>query len=299
MDIKETIKNNKPKITNSSIKVYNSLLNNLYKKYNNDDNNNINIEWFNNQDEIINLLKDKSPSSRKTMYSALIAVTNDKNNDKYKNELLKDSKNYDEYIKTQTKSDKQATNWKDFDKIKEIFNKFYIKIKPILNSKTELSKNEYFELQDFIILSLVSGIYIPPRRSQDWINMKNLNSSNIDKSKDNYIDKNKFIFNTYKTSKFYNQQTVDIPKELKTILNKWAKFNKNEYLINDRNNNKYSNVKLTQKLNSLLDGKISTSMLRHIYLSDKLKDIPKLNELEELAHEMGHSINEQLLYIKK
>jgi hypothetical protein len=49
----------------------------------------------------------------------------------------------------------------------------------------------------------------------------------------------------------------------------------------------------------IFDGlKISTSMLRHIYLTDKLKDVPKLVELEQLASDMGHSLKEQLEYVK-
>jgi hypothetical protein len=39
-------------------------------------------------------------------------------------------------------------------------------------------------------------------------------------------------------------------------------------------------------------------MLRHIYLSDKLKDVPKLQELEKLAADMGHSLKEQMEYVK-
>ena len=38
-------------------------------------------------------------------------------------------------------------------------------------------------------------------------------------------------------------------------------------------------------------------MLRHIYLTDKLGSIPRLNELKELAKQMGHSIEEQQQYI--
>jgi len=39
-------------------------------------------------------------------------------------------------------------------------------------------------------------------------------------------------------------------------------------------------------------------LLRHIYLSDKLKDIPKLAELQKTAKEMGHSVAEALEYVK-
>jgi hypothetical protein len=52
-------------------------------------------------------------------------------------------------------------------------------------------------------------------------------------------------------------------------------------------------------INAIFDGKISTSMLRHIFISDKLKDVPALKELKQMAQDMGHTVSEQLTYIKK
>jgi hypothetical protein len=52
-------------------------------------------------------------------------------------------------------------------------------------------------------------------------------------------------------------------------------------------------------LNTIFDKKISASMLRHIYISDEvLKDVPKIEELQKIAAEMGHSVGEQMLYKK-
>jgi hypothetical protein len=39
-------------------------------------------------------------------------------------------------------------------------------------------------------------------------------------------------------------------------------------------------------------------MLRHIYLTDKYKDIPALKELKKTAAEMSHSVSEALEYVK-
>ena len=174
----------------------------------------------------------------------------------------------------------------------------YSKVKSLLNSKDKLTNKEFNTLQDFIILSLTTGYWIPPRRSLDWIAFK---IRNINKQEDNYVEKGHFVFQKYKTSKFYNEQSVEIPKGLKLILTKWIKINPSEYLLVDKpkkDGKPLSNVRITQKLNKIFDKKISTSMLRHIFLSDKLKDIPKLEELQKLATSMGHTIDEQLQYIK-
>ena len=289
--MEEVIKSNKPNITASTLKTYMSLLRSLYFKEH-EKGTEIKPAWFNNQDEIIKLLEDKAPSSRKTTYAALIAIA--KENDKYKKALLSDGKTYDQFIKTQTKTEAQESNWKSFDEVKKIYEDMYNKVKPLLNLK-EIDSSDYKKLQDFIILSLTSGYWIPPRRSQDWTELK---IKNIDKSKDNYIDKNSFVLNKFKTSKFYDTQKVDIPKGFKTILTKYLKLNNNEYLITDDKGNKLTNVRLTQKLNHIFGNNISTSMLRHIYLTEKLKDIPKIAELEKLAQDMGHSVSEAMEYVK-
>lgn len=293
MSLTEIIKDKKKGISESTVKTYASLLKSLYYKYHDKDSE-MNMKWFNNQDEIIEHLKDKVPSSRKTTYSALVCIADE--NDKYRKQMMDDAVQYNKIIKTQSKSDKQQENWKSFDEIKKIYEANYAKVKPLLNSKEELNKKDYITLEDFIILSLTCGYWIPPRRSQDWTDFK---ISKFSKTEDNCIDKGHFIFNKYKTAKFYNEQVVPIPKGLKVILTKWIKINKNEWLICDHYGNKMTNVKLSQRLNKIFDGiKISTSMLRHIYLTDKLKDVPKLEELEQLANDMGHSLKEQLEYVK-
>ena len=289
--MEEQIKKNKPKISASSLKTYISLLKSLYRKNNKDGD--INLAWFNNQDDIIESLKDKPASSRKTTYAALIAVAD--KNDKYKSALLDDGKTYDKFIKSQTKTEKQAENWKTFEEVKKVYDDMYSKVKPLLNAK-QLSLSDYKKLQDFIIVALTAGVFISPRRSMDWVDMK---IKNIDKEKDNYIEKSSFVFNKYKTAKFYETQRVDIPKPLKTILNKFIKLNPHEYLLTDDKGQKMTNVRLTQKLNRIFDGAISTSMLRHIYLTEQLKDVPALEKLEKMAADMGHSVGEALEYVKR
>lgn len=290
----ECLKENKPNISSSTIKTYTSLLKSFYYKHHNKSDD-MDCDWFENQDEIIELLRDKPASSRKTTYAALIAIS--KENDKYKKALLNDGKDYQEFINTQSKTQSQEDNWKSYDEVKTMYETMQKKVKPLLNSKTPLDAKDHKTLMDFIILSLCSGYWIPPRRSLDWVEL--VIRGDIDKTKQNYIDKNTFVFNQFKTSKFYDTQRVDIPKGLKTILNKWIKLNPYDYLLTDGTGKKLTNVRLTQKLNSIFDGKVSTSLLRHIYISDKLKDVPALADLQKQARDMGNSVMEQLQYVKK
>ena len=147
-------------------------------------------------------------------------------------------------------------------------------------------------------MCLLGGVYIPPRRSKDYVDFK---IKNIDKTKDNYLEKNKLVFNSYKTAKTYGQQVVDIPVQLKNILTKWIKINPTDYLLFDSNMNKLSSVKLNQRLNKIFgEKKVGVNQLRHTYLTDKyLHTIAQKDEIKETMGEMGSSSNMLDTYVKK
>jgi integrase len=153
------------------------------------------------------------------------------------------------------------------------------------------------EIQNYIILCVLSGRYIPPRRSKDYVDFK---IANIDKEKDNYIEKKTMVFNSYKTAKTYMKQELPIPIELMKILNKWIKVNPLDYLFFDSNWHKLSNVKLNQRLNKIFGKKASVNQMRHTYLSNKYKDTIQLNkDMAEDMKNMGSSMAQQQIYIKE
>ena len=296
-NLEESIKKNKPNIAQSTIKTYKSILKNLFNKHHDKDDK-FDIKWFDNQDEVINCLKDYEPSNRKTTISAILSIVPN-NNEKYRQLIMKDIKTTNDKLLTQTKSEAQKENWIDYSEVKTLYEKYYEKCKPLFKrNKEDLDKHELSNMTDYLVLAITCGIWFPPRRSQDWILMKIRNFNN---KTDNFLDvENKqFVFNIYKTSKFYETQRVDIPKQFFKMLKRYIGISNSDYLIVNAKNEPYSTQRMTQKMNMLFDGKISTSMLRHIYLTDKLKDIPKLTELTQLAEDMGHSVKQQLEYIKK
>jgi hypothetical protein len=161
------------------------------------------------------------------------------------------------------------------------------------------------KIQNFIILSLVSGKYIPIRRSLDWTELK---YKGADGETENGLTKGKkgweFFFNIYKTSRFHNEQKSPIPAPLKKILTKWIKLleevcPQNDYILIDSRCKKLTPTKMTQRLNSIFGRKASINILRHSFLTEKYKDMPSLEDLQEEATAMGHSLTEHLEYIKK
>jgi hypothetical protein len=292
-EIKQRLHENKPNLSEGSIKTYVSLLKSLYHKT---DHGGSGIKFFDEYpDDIIKHLQGLTPSLRKTKLAALVSLTANHPHtaEKYRNLMLRDVGETNAEERKQKKTPKQEANWMSWKDVESLYKQYYRQYAPLLK-KANPSRQEYEHLMDLILL----GVYtlIPPRRSADYVDFK---IKDIDKEKDNYMSGNEFIFNAYKTSKVYHQQKVKIPRALQILISKWTKINPSSYLLFDRNNNKWTIPKLTIKMNKIFGKKVSSTMLRHIFISDKvLENVPALSELDKVAQDMGHSSNQQSLYRK-
>jgi integrase len=293
--IEEILKKNRPNLSPKSIKAYTSTLKNIYQKVYPDDNK-IVYKKYENYDDFIKVLKDVPNNKRKSILSALVVFCGEDKCKRYRDLMIDDAKDYNEEQQKQEKNKTQEDNWITFEEIEKIFKQYFIAFKHLIK-KDNLTDSDYQIIQNFIIISLLSGLYIAPRRALDFTDFK---IKNINKEIDNFLEKNKFIFNSYKTAKFYGRQEVEIPTELKKIISKWIKINPTEYLLFDVNKEKLSNVKLNQRLNKIFGKKISVNMLRHIYLSSKYSNMIKQNnELKNDLKDMGTSMIQAPVYIKK
>lgn len=290
-DLKEYIKEKRPALSGSSIITYNSILRNLYKKVFGDGE--IDTKKFDDTSKILEHLKEIPSNKRKTILSALVIITDDK---KYRELMLEDIKNYNHEISKQEKTDTQKASWVEGNEIKTLWETLK-KNTDLIYKKQHLTSADLQDIQSFIIISLLGGIFIPPRRSKDLVDWK---IKNINKTKDNYLEKSGIHYNSYKTAKCYGEQVVVIPIALKNILNKWIKVNPTDYLLFDTNMNPLTSVKLNQRLNKLFNGKkVGVNQMRHTYLTDKYGDtIQKNKEIADVMSEMGSSKNMTTTYIK-
>jgi hypothetical protein len=195
--------------------------------------------------------------------------------------------------KEQTKTTKQEDNWMSEDEVKKVYEDLLQKATAMLSTKAVFNDSKFIQ---FLLVSFLSGAVMPPRRSQDYGEMK---IRNYDPKVDNYFKGNKFYFNIYKTSKTYGLQTLDVPKPLSTLIKKWVKLNPTDYMLYSSNKQKLSSPQINRILNEAFGKNVSTNMLRHIYLSDKYKNIPKITQMENLAEQMGHSPAQAMEYIKR
>ena len=117
-------------------------------------------------------------------------------------------------------------------------------------------------IRDVVLLALTSGLYIPPRRSLDYSELK---IRGINKDTDNYLLKNKLVFNVYKTAKTYGRETIDVPPELQSLLKKYISLlpSGQEYLLVNKNGKKMNSVSIALALNKIFSKGVSVNMLRH------------------------------------
>lgn len=289
--IKEILKENRPNLSEKTLYSYSSTLSSLYKKV--FGSNDVEVEKFDTDiDKVIAELENKPASSRRSVYAMLYVLTN---NNKYQKEMMDDIKSYTEDTQQQEMSEKQKDNFQSQDDIKMKIAELKANA-DLIYKKAKKTPKDLQEIQQYILLCLTSGVYIVPRRSLDWCEMKLKNVTD----KDNQIEKNYFIFNTYKGSSKKGVQKLMIPKELQAILKKWLAINETDYLLHDVNGNKLTSVKLNQRMNKIFESKSSVNTMRHSYLSSKFQStIKENNDLAKTMNDMGSSASQQSIYVQK
>ena len=169
----------------------------------------------------------------------------------------------------------------------------YLKLK----ANYKLSKSNHMR---YVLLSLY--VLIPPRRLLDYTLMHIADNNDIINTNNelNYYIPNKktFIFNNYKTKKFYGQQTIIIPNILANILDEYIlKYKITGSLFNKKKTT--LRACLTSIFYTFSDRKLSVNILRHSYIT-YMKDTGRLNGLERvISTAMAHTIDTQISYYKK
>jgi hypothetical protein len=217
---------------------------------------------------------------------------------------------------TTEKSIKQSDNWLDWNIILNIKDRLLQECDLFKIDSKLISVSHYNKILDCLIVSLYTEI--PPRRNLDYLDMFVINDykDTTDGNK-NYYDvvNQRFIFNNYKTKSKYGQQIIDIKgiDKLQVILSRYLKVHplnparnksnfikdmpKNtefKFLVNSDGSGLTSGNSITRILNRIFNKKLGSSMLRHIYLSNKYN----IDEMEKDATAMGHSLTQQREYLK-
>ena len=312
MDIIEAIKTNRPNLSDSSIRTYISCINRIAKGINK--NLLTDEDILENIDEIMKWLERYTANPRKTKIASIITTIDKKPTEEQSKELKeilerlraqmwKDAEEIKNKDESQTLTEEQKKNWIPWKDVVKRWEQLRIEAEPLFKLE-KLTRNQFFTLQNFILLSLY--VLIAPRRSQDWTDFKLRDYDTSTESKDNYMvipDSRKkpayFVFNSYKNSKRLGQQRVNIPNYLKLLILKWGKINPSDYLITNQFQQKVAHSRITMLLNNIFGKSISSTLLRHIYLTDKLGNVD-LKKLKDITSAIGNSeIERTLSYVSK
>jgi len=276
------------RITDSSKKLYTSNLIRL-----NDGKEITNFKFLESPENIAEMVSKSKPNTQRNYYIAICSIMS---------ELKKDSKKYQKLydiyykilmdlnvsLKDQTKmTDTETENWITQDEITHLLNKSKLVLDEIKN-KRKISPEIYDRLLDLVILGLYT--LMPPRRNIDYILMKIIPEDNTEF---NYLDlKNKqFILNNYKTAGTYKTQKIDINPELFEIIKKYVSLRPDKsntsFLVKYDGTPFTESNQMSKRLNDIFGKKISSSMLRKMYLTDKYSDT--IEEMKKDAEAMGTS----------
>jgi len=292
-ELEELIKQCRPHLSEGSVKTYRNVLKNLYEDvFGKGTPFNAKL-FFADHVKVLKHLESIKFNVRKTILSALVCISKDEKPavvELFRKQMMDDAQKYNTQEKENKMSDTQRENWISWDDVLKTLEKLKEKVAWILKSESADREN-LLELQKYVLLSCY--VLIPPRRAKDFCEMKVKDYTD----KDNYYLKGTFHFNDYKTAKFYGHQSVKVPKALELLLNRWMKKNPGEYLFSDYEGKKLTSSNISKMLNSVFKKNVSVNMLRHSYITDTLG--PKIEELEEKAADMGQSVAQQKLYVKK
>ena len=259
-----------------------------------------------NSDNVMDLLNGKKASTlRNYLASIVVYLSLDEKNlelvKTYRTLMDTYQKQNNESYAGNKKSEKQKENWTTISELQKVLGNYKKQLdRDGSLKKDELSKKEFDLLQKWLVGSLYIGDESNPPLRNDYI-MDIVGSKDYDrldvetKQKNNYlVVKNKsnkmFSLGEYKTSQKYGVKEIKVGKKLNTVLNVWLKYNKSKHLILNANGDQITPNSLTKLLIKIFEPsgkKISSSMLRSIYISEKFP--PQTDEKTELADLMLHS----------
>ena len=257
-------------------------------------------------DNVMDLLNGKKASTLRNYLACIVVYLSlDQKNDElvktYRTLMDTYQKQNNQSYAGNKKSEKQKENWTTISELQKVLGNYKKQLdRDGSLKKDELSKKEFDLLQKWLVGSLyIADESNPPLRNDyimDIMSSKDYDRLDIEtKQKNNYlVVKNKsnkmFSLGEYKTSQKYGVKEIKVGKKLNTVLNVWLKYNKSKHLILNANGDQITPNSLTKLLIKIFEPsgkKISSSMLRSIYISEKFP--PQTDEKTELADLMLHS----------
>jgi hypothetical protein len=203
-------------------------------------------------------------------------------------------------------TEKEQKNWITH---LDISNKIEELKKQTKTAKSTASKLDSF--QKYLILNLYS--LLPPLRNDYAGDVQvHIKERKVSEAKETCnsicLETKVFTLCNYKTSKVYGIKKINIPEPLIEIIQEWISLRKElkvstKYLLIQIKSpeNYMTKNHLTKTINNIFHPKkVSTTILRKVYLSEKYPVSHSYREMQKDAYVMGHDINTaKMVYSKK
>jgi len=205
------------------------------------------------------------------------------------------------------KTEKQRDNWLSVESYDKIVARLKNEVKEIIKWKLTDKKNRNI-IQHYLILKF----YRTHHLRTDLADLKIISNksfkhlSKSEQTEKNYLVLDKraryIILNDYKTKKQYKQIKIELDKEIAKLMRQLIKLHDSEYLLVNLKGNRLTKTTFStyfRRFMKQLTGKsVGVSLLRHIFITEKTKNMTTYSERMTLAKSMLHSVNQQMLYNK-
>jgi len=268
-----------------------------------------NLAWLKNTASVELRLENYAESTQKTMLSTIVSTLslyNQKSSYKkifaYWYNRMMEKSNADRQKDSTQKTPKQEKNWLSWDVILAHEKRLEEEVQKIVKNPTPADWNTVLA---YMVLCLYTRF--SPRRNQDYQFMKVVKTpAQAEKlgKEFNYfvLDTKQFIFNKYKTANSHGEQVFDVPQDLVDAIMLYLKAHPLkptlkspfQFLVLNDGTPLPSVNSITRILNKIFGRNVGTTMLRHIYLSNKYD----VSEMNEDAEKMGHTSGMQHEYMK-
>ena len=319
-NLRKAMKKSRNELSDSSIDSYIISLRMLHNMcFSDHKNKQIQTKFLHDFPKIQKCLSEiENKNTRKNrLTSILVALDSEEKKDtklieKYQTVLKSLMTDVNKTLNSQQKNKTQADNWLEFDDIKSILNKMLEDInKQKLFTKEKLTKTEYSLVQKYVLLRLYIAHPLRNNVSDCEVVTQDAYDELDDDEKDqkNYLirtgNKYKFMLNSFKNVKKIGKKEIQISDPISKLLTQWFKINTSGFFFTLNNGKEPINSNgITKVFNSIFKEfangkKISTSMLRHIQISDDLKNEPtiaektKEQEKTETKYQHSSSMNQQ------
>ena len=234
-----------------------------------------------------------TPTTKKTLLYGYIHVLKykDLNASDFQAEFNKISKVVDEDRKYADANETELNN--------HVTMKDLVKIRDDLKLKI----TDKFTKYDIYHLVMSLYTYIPPLRSQCYYSSKIFDDCKLIENRNelNYVclTKKQLILNKHKTVATHGHTVIDIPDELMNIIISFKNKSNSKYLVCNTKLKPFEEQHFTRLLNTIIGKKVSSSMIRKIYLSEKNDGQFTGIERKKTANIMQHTVSTQQLFYTK